>query len=246
MLPPRLLQVPKASDVLAEDLMGRMARGELTAGDLLPSERALVEQTGLSRTSVREALRILEVRGLLTIRAGRGGGAVVRHPGASELAASARIVVRGSAVSLRSMLQTRIAVEPSCVALAVSRGDADALDALDACNHALAGAREVSHFLRANAEWHVAMVRATGNELLVGLVEALAEATYDARGAVGRVDLGVRCATSHAHRAITAAVRDGDADLARRRMVRHLEAYLADMDDAHEVVLDWTGASEVG
>src|SRR6266496_2247824 len=72
------MQVPKASDVLADDLRERILRGEFPENTALPPERELVVQTRMSRTTVREALRILEVQGLVRIKAGRAGGKIGR------------------------------------------------------------------------------------------------------------------------------------------------------------------------
>ena len=71
------LQVPKSSDVLADDLRERILRGDFPEGTALPTERELVSQTRMSRATVREALRILEVQGLVRIKTGRAGG--IRH-----------------------------------------------------------------------------------------------------------------------------------------------------------------------
>src|SRR5690606_27239204 len=70
--------VPKASDVLAERLRQMILSGQIQPGHQLPAERELVKETSLSRASVREALRILELEGLIETRRGRGGGSVVR------------------------------------------------------------------------------------------------------------------------------------------------------------------------
>ena len=65
---------PQGANVLAERLRQRVLDGRLTEGDVLPSERALMADTGLSRGSVREALRMLEIEALVTPRVGRYGG----------------------------------------------------------------------------------------------------------------------------------------------------------------------------
>lgn len=233
------LHVPKASDVLAEDLATRISSGELAEGDLLPPERTLVAQTGLSRTAVREALRVLEVRGFLAIRSGRGGGAVVRRPTGHLLADSVRMVVRGTDVSLTALLQTRATVEPSCAGLAALRRTPAGLRQLEECDRLMSATSEVSSFLRVNVDWHMTIARESGNELLFGLMEALADLIYDSTGYVGNVDHRVRVETCRAHQAITAAVRSGDRALARRRMERHVEAYVAGIGDGD--LLDWTG-----
>lgn len=235
------LRVPKASDVLADELAGRISRGELREGAALPPERELVLQTGLSRTSVREALRVLEIRGFVEIRAGRGGGSFVRRPTGHDIATTVRLVVRGTHVPLASLLQTRATIEPACAGLAaVRRSDAD-LREMDSINFVMDGAQDVSRFLRSNVDWHMAVARAAGNELLSGLMEALAELIYDSTGYAGSVDGHVRTATCRAHQAITAAIRASDRSLAQRRMARHVEAYVNVVGEGIEGGLDWTG-----
>jgi GntR family transcriptional regulator, transcriptional repressor for pyruvate dehydrogenase complex len=77
--------------------------------------------------------------------------------------------------------------------------------------------------------------------LLSGLMEAVAEMIYDSTGYVGTVDGQVRADTCRAHEAITAAVRSGDHDVARRRMARHVQAYVDGYGDEIVGGLDWTG-----
>jgi len=94
------MEVPKASDVLANELRERILSGEYVEGTPLPPERELVVQTGMSRTTVREALRILEVQGLIRIKAGRAGGAFVRRPGEESVASSLELLIRGRQIRL--------------------------------------------------------------------------------------------------------------------------------------------------
>src|ERR1700759_1938019 len=94
------MKVPKASDVLAHELRERILSGEFAEGTGLPPERDLVVQTRMSRTTVREALRILEVQGLIRIKAGRAGGAFVQHPGEDSVADSLELLIRGRQIRL--------------------------------------------------------------------------------------------------------------------------------------------------
>ena len=102
--------VPKTSDVLANELRKQILGGALAPGAALPAERDLVTQTGLSRGSVREALRILEAEGLVSTRPGRLGGSVARQPGDDSLAKYISLFVHGRGITLLSLLQTREAV----------------------------------------------------------------------------------------------------------------------------------------
>src|SRR6516165_10854085 len=128
------MPVPKASEVLADDLRERILLGEFPEGTALPTERDLVAQTLMSRATVREALRILEVQGLIRIRTGRAGGAFVQRPDDESVADSVALVIRGRRIRMAALLETREAVEPACAQLAARyRTDAD-LKRLDGAN----------------------------------------------------------------------------------------------------------------
>lgn len=220
------MKVPKASDVLATELRERILSGEFPEGTGLPAERDLVIQTKMSRTTVREALRILEVQGLISIKAGRTGGAFVQQPGEEAMAATVNLLIRGRQIRLAALLQTREAIEPFCARLAaLNRTDEDLAD-LDEANRLIAEATgDLSGFLEANVEWHVAVARASHNEILSGLMNALSRAIYAATEDESFVDVEVRRTAVRAHETITAAIRAEDPDAAARRMTRHVHSY---------------------
>lgn len=220
------MEVPKASDVLANELRERILNGELADGTALPPERELVAQTRMSRATVREALRTLQVQGLVRIKAGRAGGTFVQRPGRESVATSASMLIRGQQFRLEALLETREAIEPFCARLAArNRTDAD-LDRLDDANAALADeSGTLARFLQANVDWHVGVAAASHNELLAGLMTALSRAIYTSTENDRFVDGKVRRETVRAHRSITDAIRAQDPDAAVRRMERHVYAY---------------------
>ncbi|HWU22132.1 MAG TPA: FadR/GntR family transcriptional regulator [Nocardioides sp.] len=221
------MQVPKASDVLADDLRERILRGEFPEGTALPPERELVAQTRMSRTTVREALRILEVQGLVQIRTGRAGGAFVQRPGEESIASTVSLLIRGRQVRMAALLETREAVEPACAQLAAKYRTDEDLEALDRANAAIAADGTLAEFLQANVDWHVAVAVASHNELLTGFMGALSRAIYAATDNQGFVNAEVRQTAVKAHRSITDAIRKGDATAAARRMTRHVHEYAA-------------------
>src|ERR1700675_668928 len=119
---PRLgpIHVPRSSEVLAAQLRVHILDGSIADGAALPAERDLVVQTGLSRGSVREALRILHTEGLITTRTRRLGASVARRPGDDALAKYVGLFVQGRGISLMSLLQVREAIEPSIASLAAA------------------------------------------------------------------------------------------------------------------------------
>jgi GntR family transcriptional repressor for pyruvate dehydrogenase complex len=162
------MKVPKASDVLANELRERILTGEFAEGTGLPAERDLVTQTRMSRTTVREALRILEVQGLIRIKAGRTGGAFVQQPGEEAMASTVNLLIRGRQIRLAALLETREAIEPFCARLASLNRTDDDLVVLDAANAAISDVTgDYVAFLEANVDWHVAVARASHNEIHV-------------------------------------------------------------------------------
>ncbi|GGN10258.1 GntR family transcriptional regulator [Streptomyces fuscichromogenes] len=234
--------VPKASDVLAAELRERILSSEFTEGAALPPERELVVQTQMSRATVREALRILEVQGLVRIKIGRGGGAFVQLPGKDSVASSVNLLIRGRKIRLSSLLETREAIEPYCARLAAVHRTDDDLAVLDAANRTIADeGSTMAGFLQANVDWHVAVATAGHNELLAGLMTALSRAIYTATENERFVNTEVRRVAARAHRSITDAIRAQDPEAAARRMTRHVHGY-ADAalkaDERTEITVD--------
>jgi GntR family transcriptional repressor for pyruvate dehydrogenase complex len=220
------VEVPKASDVLARELRERILSGELVEGTALPAERELVKQTQMSRATVREALRILEVQNLVRVRAGRAGGAFVQRPTSKSMASSVTLLIRGSKIKLADLMETREALEPFCAELAARKRTDDDLAVLDRANKDIANPdADLAAFLQANLDWHVGVAAASHNELLIGFMIALSHAIYTGTDNAAFVDDDVRAVTARAHRSITNAIRSGDADAASRRMRRHVHSY---------------------
>jgi GntR family transcriptional regulator, transcriptional repressor for pyruvate dehydrogenase complex len=219
------LQVPKASDVLGDDLRERILRGDFPEGTALPTERELVNQTRMSRATIREALRILEVQGLVRIKTGRAGGAYVSRPDEDSMADSVDLLIRARRIRIPALLETREAIEPFCAQLAARHRTDEDLGRLEAANAAMAAAGTLAEFLQANVDWHVAVAVAGHNELLSGFMRALSRGIYASTDNEGFVDDDVRLTTLRAHRAVTKAIRAKDPDAAGRRMSRHVHSY---------------------
>jgi GntR family transcriptional regulator, transcriptional repressor for pyruvate dehydrogenase complex len=222
------MEVPKASDVLADALRERILSGEFQEGTPLPPERELVVQTRMSRTTVRESLRILEVQGLVRIKAGRAGGAFVQRPGEESMARSVGLLIRGRQIRLAALLETREAIEPFCARLAATQRTDDDLAVLERANADIGASidsTDLGGFLQSNLDWHVGVASAGHNELLTGMMMALSEAIYTATANESFIDRTVKETTFRAHSSITKAIRERDPDAAVRRMTRHVHSH---------------------
>lgn len=226
------VNVPKAADVLAGLLRERILRGELPEGADLPTERDLGEQAGVSRATVREALRILDIEGLIDTRVGRNGGSFVARPTSAAIERSVGIFIRGQRIRFEAVLETRSAIEPSSARFAALHRTDDNLAELERCHHALqqaAAAGDIAAYVRANLDWHVQVVRASHNELLIAFISAVAQPVYEASDVEGFNSPPVRQAVIRAHRSVMDAIRERNGDAAERRMARHVGAYVADV-----------------
>ncbi len=218
--------VPKASDVLAERLREHILGGGYAEGTPLPTERELVAQSGLSRASVREALRVLEVEGLVETRPGRNGGSVVRRPGHESVSRSVELFLRSHGIRFEALLETREAIEPATARLAaMHRTDGD-LHELRALQQALEAAFDnVAQFVRVNLDWHVAVVRASHNEPLIAFMKAISKPLHAATEIESINTDDVRHAVIKAHQRVLQAISERDPEAAARRMQRHVGAY---------------------
>jgi DNA-binding FadR family transcriptional regulator len=220
------LVVPKASEVLASDLRARILAGSLVDGTMLPPERELVEQTRLSRSTVRDALKILEIQGFVEIRPGRNGGAAVKRPTHVEVADTIGMFIQGRQLRLAALLEVRETIEPLCAALAAQRRSDEDLVSLDAwTSHMKAAGDDLPSYLNANLQWHLTVAEASHNELLAAFMHAISTPIYAGTNLPGFDTASVRTTAVRAHQRINEAIRVGDAATAERRMARHVSGF---------------------
>lgn len=228
------IEIPKSPRVLAGHLQEQILSGVYARGTALPTERELVAASHLSRGSVREVLRILEVRGLVSTRAGRYGGSVVTRPSDSMLESQISLFARGATVPLRALVETRQALAPMIAYLAATNRTEEDLATLKSISGQLeaATAENVPKFLQLNADWHGALAEASHNELLKISADSIAELMIEVSDIENCAIPKVRRLAIHAHQRIIAAIEAGDAETARRRAERDVSAYATQLEAA--------------
>ena len=175
---------------IADELRRLIIQGEVEDGALLGHEPELIERFGVSRPSLREALRILEAEGLITVVRGVQGGVVVHQPDHRPTARAAGMVLQARDVALADVFEARTILEPAAVRiLAQSRGRKAAAKALRAL---IAEQEEViddpDAFGQANARFHEELVGLAGNQTLRMMVEMLNEVVARAVTAVSQTE----------------------------------------------------------
>lgn len=220
--------VQKASDILASRLRQLILSGELRPGDPLPNERELVEQSGLGRSSVREALRELSAEGLVSTRGGRGGGSFVTLPDLNSMRKPVELFIQANDVSFESLLDCRLAVEPTLARLAaLNRTDEEAQELQALHDKFAASSDNVEEYRRLNLEWHLAVTRASRNAPLIALMEAISSPILASSQPTSVTTQKIREDTVKVHARIQAAIMRRDADEAFRLMSKHVEAFQA-------------------
>ncbi|WP_219416817.1 FadR/GntR family transcriptional regulator [Pseudonocardia nigra] len=228
----------RTHELVLARIEGDVAAGRLRLGERLPGERVLAEQLGVSRPSVREAIRVLEALGVIRTATGSGpeAGAVLIADPAAGLGAALRLHVATTGVPVRDVVQLRLLVESWGVREAAVRTGARAdgevlrrtaalLDAMD--DPGLAPDR----FLDLDGDFHAALVGLAGNVLVTAVMTSLRGAVRDYIGAGARrlTDWpGVARRLRAEHRRIHAAVCEGRADDAEREVRAHIEGYYRD------------------
>jgi DNA-binding FadR family transcriptional regulator len=215
----------------------RILDGRLRVGDRLPSERELVEALGVSRSSVREALRVLESMGIVDahVGAGRDSGSTVASRSTAALSNLLRLHMALSQFRLADLVEIRIQLEQSAAARAAAEATPEELEHL----RSLAGAMArpgIDHerFHELDSEFHISIAKASHNALAAALMQALRDAVktemktaftrvHDWTSMVGRL--------TGEHRDILSAIEKGEGELAAERVTAHIAHFYETVGD---------------
>lgn len=213
----------KTSELIARDLAAYIVDQELPEGTSLPPEREMVESFGIGRNTLREALRLLETRGVLTIRSGPGGGPVVRRPRPGDLGEALTLILQFEGATFSEVMDARIILEPVVTAAAATRMTDASIAALKEVNAALAEAPDdLEAFSRLNRRFHSLIAEHCGNVVLQTFVETLLTVGDGRTVGISYAPRQVT-AIAAAHERIIAALESGDPQAAGEAMRAHSE-----------------------
>lgn len=213
----------RISGMIVEQVRELIRQGRLVAGDRLPSERQLAEQFGVSRVTVRDALRALEATGLLEIKVGANGGAFLRAPSSADAGQGMTDMLLMSALQPEEVAEARLMLELNTVVLAAGRADQKDIEELrEICERSAALLRGGEYDVHLSWDFHERLARATHN----GAIELI---TRSFRGPLSMARVRAREPASVAHRStveehtsVVDAIEARDAERARAVMEHHL------------------------
>jgi GntR family transcriptional regulator, transcriptional repressor for pyruvate dehydrogenase complex len=219
------IRLKTASDEVVSALADAIRGGLYDVGDLLPKERDLALRLGVSRTVVREAIATLRSAGIVSVRRGAGGGAVVTS--LANLPAVLRGLLAESRENLRSLLEARRAVETTAALLAIERASADDLTNLERLVAPLEGLLDrPDEFFEVDARFHIVIGEISANPVIAEYQRTTLNRISAIRAdyPVGHVDLRLAIANQLDTMAALRSRR-------RERVLRSLDDHLGSVEE---------------
>lgn len=216
------VNVDRVSQVIVDQIKLLIRGGRLKPGDRLPNERELGQRFGVSRVTVREALRVLEASGLVTVRVGAHGGAFLTSPSTELLGQGLADLISLAPMTAADVTEARIIVELGLLPLAIQRAtDEDFADLFAMVDQAEKALAEGTYTAEMSAAFHVRVGECTHNPAIAMLLESfhgpMRMSLEESHVAAPMSKRGVS-----EHRKLAEAMRKRDLDAARAVMSTHL------------------------
>jgi DNA-binding FadR family transcriptional regulator len=223
---------PRLAELVAGQLEYEIIRRGWPVGEVLGSERELIEKMGVSRAVFREAVRIVEHHDVARMRRGPGGGLVVTKPDPDAVQRAVALYLRYAGVRHDQLFATRMTLELACAAQAADKIDEEGIARL---REVLRLEEELQDEAIATGHTHAlheVIAELTGDPVMTLFVRILTQLTMQQQLPHSDSDVDAAVASYHrAHEAIVDAIVAGDSALAQHRMRRHLEAVAAAVGD---------------
>lgn len=219
---------PKTAELVAGTLRRMVVDGQLKDGDFLPNEAELMAHFGVSRPTLREAVRVLESERLVEVRRGSRTGARVRVPGPEIVARPAGLLLELSGATIADVSVARSGIEPIAARLLAESGSAEAFDELDKLleEHVPAGWQNDT-FAETTGDFHLRVVELSGNATLTIIAGMLHEITvrhnaflFKERRPVSKSDYDK---LMRSYRKLMQLLRSGDGAAAEAHWRKHLD-----------------------
>ena len=220
----------RTHDALLKDIEANLRSGKIKLGDRLPGERTLAETYGISRSSVREAIRVLDALGVLRSSVGSGptSGAIVISDPSAGLSSALRLHVASSRLPVEDIVQTRILLETWTAKAGAARtgGEAELEQAARLLNAMDDPKIDRATFHELDARFHVALSSLAGNAVVATMMESLSGSIVGyVKGAMDAMEdwPEVLSVLRTQHHGIFDAVQAHDGELAARLLREHIE-----------------------
>jgi GntR family transcriptional regulator, transcriptional repressor for pyruvate dehydrogenase complex len=228
------------SEAIARDIVRRIGAEELTPGTQLPPEAKMLEEYRVGRGSLREALRILEVHGLISIKPGPRGGPTVDQVHTENFGRMATLYFQMDGVTFADLVDARVIMEPTLAALAAQRRDPQLIGELS--RFTATSRTDDDEYISGVDEFHRLLAAMSGNPVMTLFGQSMTDILRE-RLSPPLFPKSRRPAVLNVHNDIAKAVSDGDAVRAEQLMREHMTEYAAYARRRHpglmREVVDW-------
>jgi GntR family transcriptional repressor for pyruvate dehydrogenase complex len=224
----------KVSETVAREIARRIGAARLKPGTQLESEAQMLATYGVARASLREALRILEVNGLVTIKAGPGGGPVVAGVSTRDFGRMSTLYFQAGNMTFRELIESRIVMEPVMARLAAERSDPKLIERLLGLTTVL---ESDEAYLHTSAEFHRLVASMSDNRILNLFSHSLEDIFHD-RVSGMLFPASRREKVVEVHAAIARAIARGEAAKAERLMRDHMLEYAKYVERRYPKLMD--------
>lgn len=213
----------KVSAIIAREIVRDIAKRGICRGEKLESESEMLQRYQVARASLREALRILEVHGLVRMKPGPGGGPVVADVDSREFGRMATLFFQVLDIRFNELVETRLILEPVLARLAAERHDPEENEELRAIVEEGTRAQDTAEWLRVSNAFHAKVLSMSGNGLLDVFSRAMKDIFTDRTSGVFSSKKWDH--VKKVHTDIAEAIIAGDADVAEQLMRDHMTEY---------------------
>ncbi|WP_433186335.1 FadR/GntR family transcriptional regulator [Actinoallomurus sp. CA-150999] len=237
----RIKRGTKVAESLAQEIVREIVARKLEPGTVLPSEAEMIEEYGVGRGSLREALRILEVHGLITMKPGRHGGPMLIEVGTRDYGRMSTLFYHLGGVTFGELMDARLVLEPMMARIAAQRNDPSLEKRLAEADDPSVVDDEGAYFA-ATHDFHQRVAAMSGNPILNLVTLSLEHIFHDQVSGL-LFPRERRDEVMAAHQAIARAIAKGRAAEAERLMRQHMQEYADFVRRRHphlvNEVVDW-------
>lgn len=224
----------KVGQKIAREILADITDGRLPPGSQLPTEAHMLERFGVGRGTLREALRILEVNGLIYLKPGPGGGPVVQEATTHSFGRMATLFFNARGFTIRELIEARLIMEPVTARMAAIRQDPGGLEKLETM--VFDPNADDRTYRASSADFHTLVMEMSGNGVISLFAESLMEVFQDRVSGSFFPAGKKRRQVVATHQDIARAILSGDAETAERLMFEHMEDYAEYARRAHPSV----------
>jgi GntR family transcriptional regulator, transcriptional repressor for pyruvate dehydrogenase complex len=227
------LKIKRATDIIENRISNMIIKGTIKPGEKLPTEKELSEQFDVSIVTVREALRGLEVVGLIEKKRGKGGGIYVTEISSDSVITALHNFLKRRDFSAHHLAEVRLTVEPTIIKLISKHITSEELQNLESniafCEEKLKGAKgtiplkDYHAIGEKNLEFHRLIAQATYNPIFVLTIDYLMDFIFDFRKSLFTPDVNLCAKVVSDHRGILNLLKEGNGEEAESKMLTHLK-----------------------